>query len=518
MSQDAKKIPDEVAHYCADADALVREGRPDEALRRLHFALDSMRNVEAPREQAHVLEAFARVYRNTGQMAEAESSVRAALACYLRLDDRAEEARLLGELASLRISQGELEDGGYWLHSSLRVLVEAGNRAGQADIHRLLANLHLRTGELELARTHARGAVDIFIDLKDELGEARTLGVMAQIHMRVGDYAAAHADTDRSLALFRKHGHKPGASSAMMISAAILRREGRLAEAEKLLLQTRDEKHAMHDVSGEAGVLNTLGITVMEGAGDRLPEAERYFLRAIELYNELNDSQNAALTQTNLAQLYQKQGRGRDAEVVLLDAIKQHRRTGARESEMRSVRGLGAALSMQGKLDEALAAFHEVYEFAIGFGDSALLYECLSTLADLQVMRGMIEQAEASVERALKAVLPAVSNRVLYLIPTQIRAALARRDSDTARMLIREAELALNQIEPETRIGLRGTLDTAVEATEAATSNAAWPLFRGYLPREFAAEQRKALLSELKPTEMARLKAETPEVFKAMVA
>src|SRR5688572_2429252 len=119
MTQDAKRIPEEVSVFCAEADTLVRAGKPDEAIRRLNFALDSMRHIDAPREQARVFEAFARVYRNSGQMAEAESSVRAALACYLKLDDRGEEARLLGELASIRISQGELEDGGYWLHSSL---------------------------------------------------------------------------------------------------------------------------------------------------------------------------------------------------------------------------------------------------------------------------------------------------------------------------------------------------------------------------------------------------------------
>jgi tetratricopeptide (TPR) repeat protein len=516
MTQDTESAPEEVASFCAEADTLVREGRPDEAIRRLNFALDSMRNKDVPRAQARVLEAFARVHRNTGQMEAAESSLRAALACYLKLEDRGEEARLLGELASLRISQGELEDGGYWLHSSLRVLNEVGNRSGQAELHRSLAALHLRKGELELAQTHAKTAVDIFIDLADELGEARALGVLAQIHMRTGNYAAAHADTDRSLDLFRKHGHRPGASSATMISAAILRREGRLAEAERLLIETRDEKHAMHDVSGEAGVLNTLGITVMDGPTDRLGEAERHFLRAIELYNELNDSQNAALSQTNLAQLYQKQGRGRDAETVLRDAIKLHRRTGARESEMRAVRGLGGALSAQGKLDEAQAAYAEACTFARDFGDTALLFECLSPLADLHAMRGKPDEAAAKLQEALKAHTPPFAIRVVYAIPPLIRAALVRRDVDHARMLIREAEQALGQLSPETRAGLRATLDAAISATEAATSEDEWPLFHGYRPTEFSPDQRKALMLELKPTETGKLKLDSPAVFKAM--
>jgi tetratricopeptide (TPR) repeat protein len=476
---DQPVIPPEVASFCEQADERLRGGRPDEALRCLNFALDSLRGIDAPREQARVLEGFQRVHRATGQVIDAEKALRAALACYLKIGDRGEEARLLGELASLRISQGQLEDGGYWLQSSLHVLEELGNRAGEAEIHRSLAALHLRKGELEQAREHAAAALATMIDLGDELGEARTLGVMAQIDMRHGNFDAAMQATDRSLHLFRMHGHRPGASSAMMISAAILRRQGKLAEAEKLLLEVRAEKQEMHDVAGEAGVLNTLGIAVMDGEGARLGEAERHFLRSIELYNSLKDSQNAALTQTNLAQLYQKLGRYADVEVVLNDAIRQHRRTGASESEMRAVRALGAALSAQRKFDEAERAFTRALEFAREFGDSSLLCECVGGWADLKILRGEVAAAEAELARVPRESVPAVS-RVAYLLPSLIRAALARKDVAKARLLIREAEQASPGMTP----GARAALDAAITATEAATSNEAWPLKNGFLPEE----------------------------------
>lgn len=477
------QVPPDVVSFCDQADEHLRAGKPAEALRCLNFALDSLRAIDAPRIQARVFEGFERVHRATGQMVEAESAVRAALACYLKLGDRGEEARLLGELASLRISQGALEDGGYWLHSSLRVLIELGNRAGEAEIHRALAALHLRKGELDMAREHANTAIRGMIDVGDELGEARSLGVLAQIHMRHRDYAAAMQAAERSLQLFRKRGHRPGATSAMMISAAILRRLGRFNEAEKLLLEVREDKHAMQDVAGEAGVLNTLGLVVMDGEAERLGEAERHFLRAIELFNSLNDSQNAALSQANLAQLYQMLGRHADAEVVLRDAIKLHKRTGARESEMRAVRGLGGTLSAQGRLDDADAAYTEALSFARGFKDIPLLFECLCAWADLQIMRGKVDAAQAELDATARDDVPATI-RVTYLLPTQIRAALARRDVEAARLLIREAELALAGQPPEAQARLRATLDSAITATEAATSSNTWPLRNGFLPEE----------------------------------
>lgn len=497
------RILKEVAGYCTEADALVRAGNPDEAMRRLNFALDTLRNQNAPRAQAGVLEGFARVQRSVGRISEAESSVRAALACYLRVDDRGEEARMLGELASLRISQGHLEDGGYWLHSSLRVLVELGNRAGQADIHRLLATLHLRMGELDLALTHVSTAVQMFLDLADELGEARTLGVLAQVHMRTGDYAAAHKAADRALAQFRKHGHRPGISSVTMVSAAILRREGRMAEAEKLLLQTLVEKQDMKDRAGEAGVLNTLGIVVMDGEGDRLAEAERHFLRAIEIYEELHDGQNAALSLTNLAQVYQMQGRASDAETVQRDAIERHRASHARESEMRALRGLGSALAAQGKLDEAMAAYDEALSFARGFGDDALLAECLASWADLMLLRGRSDDVARELDADMKGARPTAAVRVIYLVPVQIRLALARRDVSAAAIRIREGELALGQLEPEARTGLRAGLNAAIGATDAAAEQEVWPLFHGFLPSELPAAQRKALLAEADPATLS---------------
>jgi ATP/maltotriose-dependent transcriptional regulator MalT len=147
----------------------------------------------------------------------------------------------------------------------------------------------------------------------------------------------------------------------------------------------------------------------------------------------------------------------------------------------------------QGRLAEAEAAYTEAYTFARGFRDNALLYECLSPLADLQIMRGQVDQAESELEAVEKTHAPAVSIRVVYLLPTRIRAALARRDVDRARTLIREAELTLRQLPPETQAGLRGTLDAAISAAEAATSEPEWPLFNGYRREEFTPEQRKAL-------------------------
>ncbi|MCZ7607497.1 MAG: tetratricopeptide repeat protein [Planctomycetota bacterium] len=513
---EAENIPEEVADFCNEADALVRAGDPDEAQRRLNFALDTLRNLVRPRAQARVLEAFAHLHRSVGRMAEAESALRAALACFLKLGDRAAEARMLGELASMRISQGDLEDGGFWLQSALEVLRELDDRPGLAEIHRNIAALHLRKSELKTAEQEAEQAIDLFRLLGDKQGEARTQGMLAQVLMRRSAYAAAHQAAERARELFEQEGHKPGAGSARMVIAAILRHEGRLREAEQLLTQLLAEKQAQQDRAGEAGILNTLGMVVMDFNDNRLQLAERHFLRAIEVFTAINDSQNAALSQVNLADLYTVLDRPHDAETTLRDAIKLQQQTGARESEMRTVRSLGHVLAVQGRLEEAAQAYREALEFARGHGGGALVHEFLAPWAELQLARGRLPEVRDTVRRVEKNHPPTRALRIKYLLPVLARVALCVRDIESARAAVTEAELLLSEEPEEARPGLRGAIDEVLATIRVAEKADEWPLFNGYRPEEFAPGLRHALLAELKTARPEDYEELSPELLAAM--
>ncbi len=515
---EAENIPEEVADFCNEADALVRAGDPDEAQRRLNFALDTLRNLVRPRAQARVLEAFAHLHRSVGRMAEAESALRAALACFLKLGDRAAEARMLGELASMRISQGDLEDGGFWLQSALEVLRELDDRPGLAEIHRNIAALHLRKSELKTAEQEAEQAIDLFRALGDKQGEARTQGMLAQVLMRRSAYAAAHQAAERARELFEQEGHKPGAGSARMVIAAILRHEGRLREAEQLLTQLLAEKQAQQDRAGEAGILNTLGMVVMDFNDNRLQLAERRFLRAIEVFTAIHDSQNAALSQVNLADLYTMLDRPHDAETTLRDAIKLQQQTGARESEMRAVRSLGHVLAVQGRLDEAAQAYRDALDFARGHGDGALVHEFLAPWAELQLARGRLPEVRETVRRVEKNHPPTRALRIKYLLPVLARVALCVRDYESARAAVSEAELLLSEEPEEARPGLRGAIDEVLATIRVAEKADEWPLFNGYRPEEFAPGLRHALLAELKTARPEDYEELGPELLAAMEA
>ncbi|MCA8915127.1 MAG: tetratricopeptide repeat protein [Planctomycetes bacterium] len=515
---DADLVPEDLAAFCKEADALVRAGIPDEARRRLNFALDSLRNLHRPRAQALVLEAFAHLDRSIGRMAEAESSLRAALACFLKLGDRAGEARLLGELASMRISQGDLEDAAFWLQSSLEVMKALDDKPGLAEIHRNLAVLHFRKGELPPAEVESARAIDLFRSLDDDLGEARAQGLLAQILLRRSAFSAAHEAGERARELFEEEGHKPGVSSAQMIIAAILRHEGRLAEAEALLTEVLAEKRAMQDRAGEAGVLNTLGLVVKDSGKDRLKDAERHLLRAIELFLELNDHQNAAMTQVNLGELYDDLGRSEDAEEVIRGALRLHRQTGAVESEKRIMRELGHTLALLGRLNDAEEAFREALDFARGHDDGSMAPEFLADWAELQLLRGQlasVREVTAEVRRRSPATR---AFRIKYVLPTLARIALAERDLAGARAAVTEAEQALSKEAEEARPGLRGQIDRVARAITAADKADDWPLYNGYLPSEQPARVRKALLAELQQANPDALNNLEPELLEAMQA
>lgn len=504
-TEPAAEPPPEVTQFCDEADAFVRDGNPDEAIRRLNFALDVLRKHKATLAEARVLEAFARVHRSTGHMEEAEQALRAALACYLKLGDRAEEARLLGLLANLRISLGDLGDGCFWLQSSLKVLTELDNKPGLAEIHRSLAALHLREGELDTGADHAADAIRLFVALGDRLGEARTHGVFAQIHMRRRDFSEALKSATTSLELFNAEGHKPGTSSARMVSAAILRHLGRLPEAEALLNEVLHEKQQMKDVAAEAGIRNTLGMVLMDSQPRRLVEAEREFLRSIELFRGVKDTQNAALSQVNLAHVYEYQGRISHAETILRDAIKLQRRAGAMESLAQTLRALGDVLFAAGHMDEAEEKLDEAARIASEHGAPGLLFGYLAPLLELLTLQGRHEQAHSLLDDALKTHTADTPASMLYVLPARARLALSARDITKARAVLAESEPLLINEAPDVAARLRKGIDELSEVLEQAEQAHEWPLFRGYLPSELPGGCRQSLLEEMPPDEREQL-------------
>ena len=502
---DIEQMPEDVAAFCADADAHIRDGKPDDAQRCLNFALDALRTVNRPRAQARVLETLARLQRSTGHMSQAEGSLRAALACYLRLGDRAEEARLLGDLASMRINQGDFADGGFWLMSSLEVMRALNNRPGLAEIHRNLASLHFRTGDMPKAEEDSVLAIELYLSLGNTIGEARAQCMFAQILLRRSAFAAAHAAAERGLELFTREAHKPGASSARMIIAAILRHEGRLSEAEALLTEVLSEKRAMKDRAGEAGVLNTLGLVIVDMDKTRLRDAERHLLRSIELFREVNDPQNAAMTQVNLGDLYNHLGRHDDAENVIRAALKQFRKSGALESEKRVMRELGLTLILQGRIADADEAFRDALEFARSYGNGSMAADILPNWAELKILRGHSDEVREVAAAIEEQTAPTRAFQIRYLLPTHARIALAAQDIDAARALAAKAEQALTEEAEEARPGLRKPLDQILEAIKLTESEPEWPLFRGFRPNELAPALRKALIADLPPEEQAKL-------------
>ena len=511
-------LPDELfeeaLRLCEESDELLRAGKPDEALRRLNFASDSLRSGDEPHGEANVLEAFARVYRATGHMDKAESSIRAALACWMKVEDRTEESRVLGLLASLRISQGDLEDGEFWLKSSLKVLRENGDRAGEADILRSLGALYLRKGELPLAEDHARQAIALFHELDDKVGEARTQGTYAQMLLRRAAFKEAHVAAERCQNLFEDVGHKQGVTSGMQVRSAIMRREGRLEDAEALLAELVKQKREMKDIAGEAGAMNTLGLVVFDIGGTRLNEAERHFLRAIELFNSVNDSQNAALSQQNLADLYMKRGRMNDAELVLRDALKIHERTGGVESQARSLSAIGSTLAGQGRLREALECLKESTELARQVNDTGLVIRMLCPWAELDLLMGKIGEPWTSLKTELAQSEPDADVTLRLVLPLSVRVAIVEEDLSNAEALLNEARQALDA-EPETiRAILSAPTDRAQRAFDRAKSGQ--DLYFGFAPDEIESGLRQALIEHLKQTDLSMYDSLGDSVIEAM--
>jgi DNA-binding SARP family transcriptional activator len=109
---------------------------------------------------------------------------------------------------------------------------------------------------------------------------------------------------------------------------------------------------AIGNRAAEAWVLNDMGVVLSQ---QQMPDADRYFVQAIEIRRELGDQRGQAQTMNNLAFSYQFRGLHERAVQPLHEALALQREIGHRYGEATTLCNLGEAYLELGRLPEAIA-------------------------------------------------------------------------------------------------------------------------------------------------------------------
>ncbi|WP_018219313.1 BTAD domain-containing putative transcriptional regulator [Salinispora pacifica] len=238
---------------------------------------------------------------NTGDVASSKTLVHEVLPEFERLGDRWGVAAALSLRASQALAHGDLaavrRDG----ERAVALFRELGDRWGQLQASFPLTNRAEATGDYpEAARLHREG-----LELAEGLGlwleAADRLSGLGRIALLTGDYDRAREFHERALRLAAAQSCKPAELYAQIGLGLGARREGRLADAERLLRSVLDwtRQPGLDADVVRALLLAELGfIAELQGAA---PAADSLHAESFALASAVGDPRAQALALEGLA-------------------------------------------------------------------------------------------------------------------------------------------------------------------------------------------------------------------------
>ncbi len=502
--------------------AHARLGRHDEGLRWLDLALDEARKRDEPTVERHALNARGALALVSGRIDEAADDLTQALMAASRDADLAMTGRCsnnLGIISNLRGRHAEAI--GSW-EIALAAFDRAGLRQGVAECRHNLgisyreqgaldralaeaekaiaeaqaagdgtllaltlrgrAEIHVCRGEVERARRDLDQVRVLRARLPNPVGKAEDLRVAASILEVTGQPTAAEQALGEVIAWATAHGRPQLLAEATRDLSALLRRMGRIAEAQAAARTAR----AIFTDLGAEGELRALASQDWDAAfaaelrgslaplhvAQQLADAGHY----AQLLAYLGERPPEELEQSPMLTLlcgiaHGRLGRLNVGQQWAMVAQLRARMLGDRPLEVRALNVCGAIALERGGIGEATFFFTRAQEEALEQNDLATAGRCANNLGIVANLQGDYDRAVGAYTRAIASYQQAHCDRgvaesrhnlgITYRERGQLDAALQAADAAvreavqlgdrrlTAQALAGRAEIRLARGEPD---------------------------------------------------------------------
>ena len=268
------------------AERLAESGEAVEAHRRHAAYFLTLAETAEPELRGHDQVAWlARLERE-------HDNLRAALKWSLETGDTGTALRMAGALARFWFQRGYLSEGRRWLEAALANVEAADHQhielhTPNAALARALSGLALLAypqGEAAMSRGLLEKSAAMLRELGDKPGLAYTLNVLAVVVQQAGKYELGRALLDESLAIRRELGDKWGIAQSLNNLGELAREQGDY-EAARVLYEQGLEALREIGVKGDvAGPLHNLGCVALNLGDYR--RAHTYFSESLICYQE----------------------------------------------------------------------------------------------------------------------------------------------------------------------------------------------------------------------------------------
>ncbi len=430
----------------AGAEALgrVASAQPPtvDVARRLGFALDALQHYDAARARDELLQAIAeapgyapaytllaRAWSNLGYRDRALAAAGQAAEHSANLPP---EQRLQAQM----------------VFASLRADGAAATQAGRAlvQLKPLDSEYRLQLIDAQIAAGAAPQAQETLADLRRQPGagdDPRTELAAARISSALDDARAAAAHAELALRQARQHDAAGLVADAQRTLAGAQLYLRRNEEARTGLLAAIEGYRAMRNPRGEASARRALGQTL--SGLNRAQEAREEYQRALTLYQGIGDIGGVAIVYRDQCEMLWFAGDTDGARAAARNGLDLARETGDLFLQAWMLRALATIASDDAASDEVLSEYREVIALNDRSGNRGGHVWSLGAYADVERMRGNLDEASAYCGRAIPEA--AALSDPQFGIYSAFTCALVRMDrgeTEAARAALHEVARHLN--------------------------------------------------------------------------
>jgi serine/threonine protein kinase/tetratricopeptide (TPR) repeat protein len=384
-------------------DHLSAAGRYEEAEATLAKALERSRTASLPDMQRKVLRSLGLLswHQNLGTEAEALRYLEEAVELDRATGDIEAELSTRFNIAYVLKTTGSL-DPAFEICERVTELADAHEMPMHGGMGRaLMAQIWMARGDHTLARMRFEESTEMLRACHQLQLSAQTLFHLATLHLRAEDQDAALHAYDEAIADARRGKHRGDLARALRFKAEVLDGSGRGTEAIPLLEEVQPLLVVLQDSIGQARVAAELaGLYDREG---RYREAVAAWGTARQLARQLGDDELEVRALEGLAAATRRDLGQADVAVPLYEeAVEKARSRSDGRVAARLLNSLGVIAFERGDLAEARRYYEAALEELDGRDGAEGTALILASLGAVHEKLGNLEEAESALERALE--------------------------------------------------------------------------------------------------------------------
>jgi ATP/maltotriose-dependent transcriptional regulator MalT len=245
-----------------------------------------------------------------GDLASVERHAEAALEIACRLGRKDWESAATVELADVHYARLDDERAEQLLARALELSEESGSFVARAWVARIKGEFHVNRGELDEAEEAFAQAHELFAEAGATTTAARALNWLALVHWRKGDLAGAEKLLREAIGMLKPLQDRGTLVETQRTLAQVLLGQGKVAEAERYALESR-ETVGPRDMTSRATTRLALGL--VRAAQGRDEEAEGLLREALEILGETDYRRKEIEHMRALAEFLRSRGREPEA-------------------------------------------------------------------------------------------------------------------------------------------------------------------------------------------------------------